>query len=346
MSQVPCTRRAIRDLGYFLKYWRADRGSPEEKFSISNVKGLSDREQTVFITHGYGFWIPTTAREVFLRDESVFGAHASTAMASEFDTNSTQHTCDGRAKLMADYGAFNRELMMEYLDRHIDHQFEDFVDANYMGQRFVVDCLKTTYRYVLRSQSDLLRQALRLMVAYNLTLQPTTMEQCLDDEVVDLYIREGKPISSFPAPVLIGRCVKQELTDNWRDTHKELLDGLDRLYTSVYSGDKLKDWDQIFFVTVIVLAVWEQTQYDYHSRVAEGPVVERFCSEMEGDPVRVLTGLFCAISQKLPRFEEWDTLKHGSKYFVENVALHDALTEMRVHVIKYGKLTGLPLSTK
>jgi hypothetical protein len=176
MSQVPCTRRYIRDLGYFLKDWKADCVWSDDDFSISNVKGFSDREQTIFITHGYGVWIPTTAREVFLRDESVFSAHASTPVASEFKTIGTQHTGNGRAKLRANSGSFRGERIMEYLNRHIDHQFGDFIDANYKGQLFVVDCPKTTYRYVLRSQSDLLRQALRLMVAYNLTLQPTMME--------------------------------------------------------------------------------------------------------------------------------------------------------------------------
>ncbi|KAK5213559.1 hypothetical protein LTR41_001138 [Exophiala xenobiotica] len=337
ISQIPCTCRAIKDLGYFLKdwkQWKADGGVPGAIFPISNVKGISDREQTVFVTHGYGFCIPTTAREVFLRDESLFGAHASTAMASVSDSISTQHTGDGRAKLLVNYSAFTRDLMMEYLDMHIDHQFEALVDANYKGQLFVVDCLKTTYRYVLRSPSDILRQALRLMVAYNLTLQPT-MEQRLEVETDDLCIREGNPISLFPAPVMVARCVKQVLADLWRDIHEELLDGLDKLYTSAYSGDKLKDWDQILFVTVVVLAVWEQMQSDSHSRVAEGPVVERFCSDTEDDPVRVLTGLFCTISHQLPRFEEWDTPEHGSKHFVGNVALHDALTEMRAHVIKH-----------
>ncbi|KAK5239814.1 hypothetical protein LTR40_014232, partial [Exophiala xenobiotica] len=179
-------------------------------------------------------------------------------MANEFDTVSTQHTSDGRANLMPKYGALDQELMIEYLDRHIDHHFEDFVDANYKGHLFVVECLKTTYRYVLRSQSDLLRQALRLMVAYNLTLQPTMTEQCLEVESDDLYICEGKPISLSPAPVLIDCRVNQELDDSWRDIHEDLLDGLDRLYNSVYSGDRLKDWDQILFVTVVVLAVWEQ----------------------------------------------------------------------------------------
>jgi hypothetical protein len=172
------------------------------------------------------------------------------------------------------------------------------------------------------------------------------MEQRLEVETDDPYIREGKPVTLFPAPVLIGRCVKQVLADIWRDIHKELLDGLDRLYTSVYSGDKLKDWDQIFFVTVVVLAVWEQMQFDCHSRVVEGPVIEQFCSDMEDDPVRILTGLFCAISQKLPGFEEWDTPEHGSRFFVENVALHDALTEMRAHVIEHGEFAALQLCTE
>lgn len=109
----------------------------------------------------------------------------------------------------------------------------------------------------------------------------------------------------------------------------------------MYEGEKLKNWDKIFFITLVILALWEQMQSDCYASVSDVTVVRKFCSDMEGTSVRVLIGLFCAISQKLPRFEEWDTRTHGPKYFDRNNALHDMLTEIRGHVNKHGELAGL-----
>jgi hypothetical protein len=56
---------------------------------------------------------------------------------------------------------------------------------------------------------------------------------------------------------------------------------------------------------------------------------------METTPVGVIVGLFHAISQKLPSFTEWDTRRHG-QLLNNNVAVCDAMTEMKDHVIKHG----------
>jgi len=61
---------------------------------------------------------------------------------------------------------------------------------------------------------------------------------------------------------------------------------------------------------------------------------------MEVIPVSVLIGLFCAISLKLPRFEEWDTSTHVYRLYNQTNELHDTLTEMRAHVIKHGELAN------
>lgn len=56
---------------------------------------------------------------------------------------------------------------------------------------------------------------------------------------------------------------------------------------------------------------------------------------METIPVGVIVGLFSAISQKLPAFNEWDTRKHH-QLLGSNLAVCDAMTEVREHVTKYG----------
>ena len=58
---------------------------------------------------------------------------------------------------------------------------------------------------------------------------------------------------------------------------------------------------------------------------------------MEGIPVKVIIGLFSAMSQRFPAFQEWDTRKHHHA-FNSNGAVCDALTEVRQHVTRHGRL--------
>ena len=56
---------------------------------------------------------------------------------------------------------------------------------------------------------------------------------------------------------------------------------------------------------------------------------------MESTPVGVIVGLFSAISQKLPALSEWDSQKHHT-LLNSNLAICDALTEVRGHVTRHG----------
>ena len=56
---------------------------------------------------------------------------------------------------------------------------------------------------------------------------------------------------------------------------------------------------------------------------------------MESTPVKVIVGLFNAISQKLPAFQEWDVNKHHQT-LNSNPAICDALTNVRKHVTRHG----------
>ena len=66
-------------------------------------------------------------------------------------------------------------------------------------------------------------------------------------------------------------------------------------------------------------------------------VVYKFCNEMEATPVGVIVGLFSAISQKLPSFQEWSTPRHHHK-FGDNPAVGDAMEEIQKHVTEHGKM--------
>jgi hypothetical protein len=55
-----------------MKDWKADYEACQLRFSVGNIKGFSDSERTLFITHGYGHMLPVKAREVYVRDEKMF----------------------------------------------------------------------------------------------------------------------------------------------------------------------------------------------------------------------------------------------------------------------------------
>ncbi|KAF2460594.1 hypothetical protein BDY21DRAFT_280342 [Lineolata rhizophorae] len=330
--QVPCTRIDIKDIGYFMKDWKADfERHVSLGFSVGNIKGFSTMERPLFITHGYGYYLPITAREVYVRDDKCFGMDwVETLHEKPRDYEVTT------AKLSAGIDGVSHPLLSEYLDRHIDGGFERFVDDYFEGTVFVTEILKTAYRYYLRAKLPVIRKALKLVLAYNLTLHVTLVEGLPEEEsqigkIDDTSSRfHGKTV----APVMINFQVKCALADMWRELQKDILEELSAMYSSVYSGEKLKNWPTIFMLAAILLAVWELMQFDCHYRVPDQAAVNKFCTDMETTPVGVIVGLFQAISQKLPSFSEWDTRKHHH-LLNSDQAVCDALTEVRGHVTKY-----------
>jgi hypothetical protein len=330
--QVPCTRIDIKDIGYFMKDWKADyERHVSLGFSIGNIKGFSPQERPIYITHGYGHYLPIMAREVYVRDEKCFGVdwHESLNGLS-FEINT--------AKLSAGMEGVPRSMLSDYLDRHIDGGFEAFVDEYFEGTYFVTEILKTAYRFYCREKLPVIRKALKLVVAYNLTMHVTMVEGLGEDGQIigKVEDQQSKFCNKTIAPVMINFQVKCALADMWRELQKDVLEELSALYSSVYSGDKLKNWPTIFMLAAILLAVWELMQFDCSYRVPDQGAVNKFCNDMESTPVGVIVGLFSAISQKLPAFSEWDTRKHH-QLLNSNPAVCDAMTEVRAHVTKYGK---------
>jgi hypothetical protein len=333
--QVPCTRIDIKDIAFFMKDWKADyERHVSLGFSIGNIKGFSPHERPIYVTHGYGHYLPIMAREVYVRDEKCFGVDwHETLSGSHFEINT--------AKLSAGMEGVSRSHLSDYLDRHIDGGFENFVDEYFEGTYFVTELLKTAYRFYTREKLPVIRKALKLVIAYNLTLHVTMVEGLGDEEAPGkVEDSSSKFCGTTIAPVMINFQVKCALADMWRELQKEVLEELSSLYQSVYSGDKLKNWPTIFMLAAILLAVWELIQFDCSYRVPDQSAVNKFCSDMEGTPVGVIVGLFSAISQKLPSFQEWDTRKHHH-LLNSNPAVCDAMTDVRAHVTKYGKYNYL-----
>ncbi|KAL5113513.1 hypothetical protein ACEQ8H_008621 [Pleosporales sp. CAS-2024a] len=329
--QVPCTRIDIKDIAYFMKDWKADyERHVSLGFSIGNIKGFSPHERPIYVTHGYGHYLPIMAREVYVRDEKCFGVDWCESISGiHFEINT--------AKLSAGMEGVSRAMLSDYLDRHIDTGFENFVDEYFEGTYFLTELLKTAYRYYYREKLPVIRKALKLVLAYNLTLHVTMVEGLGGDGEIPIGKVEDSQ-SKFSektiAPVMINFQVKCALADMWRELQKDVLEELSSLYQSVYSGDKLKNWPTIFMLAAILLAVWELIQFDCNYRVPDLGAVNTFCTEMEGTPVGVIVGLFSAISQKLPAFTEWDSRKHHH-LLNSNPAVCDAMTEVRAHVTKY-----------
>lgn len=328
--QVPCTRLDIKDIGYFMKDWKADyERHVSLGFSVNNIKGFSTMERTLYITHGYGHYLPINAREVFVREDKCFDVDwIETETLNQYELTT--------AKLSAGMEGVSTTLLSEYLDRHLDQGFENFVDDYFEGTAFITEILKTAYRYYEKEKTPSIRKALKLVLAYNLTVHITLVEGLTDEE--QFVGRIDDPASKFSgktvAPVMINFQVKCALADMWRELQKDILEELSSLYSSVYSGDKLKNWPTIFMLAAILLAIWEEMQFDCHYRVPDEQAVNKFCDDMETTPVGVIVGLFQAISTKLPGLQEWDTAKHHA-VLGSNPAICDALTEVRGHVNKY-----------
>lgn len=330
--QVPCTRIDIKDIGYFMKDWRADYERHVGRgVSVYNIKGFAQKEELIWVTHGYGFAIPIMAREVYVSDDSCFTVN----------WVETQHEelldFDARTERMsAGSEGVSNEKLSEYLDKHLDGPFEEFVDEYFEGTPFITEILKTAHRYYLKERVPVVRKALKLVLAYNLTLHVTMVEQRGDEQPMEGMVddEDSRYNGKIIAPVMINFQIKCALADMWRELQKEILEELSSLYSSVYSGDRLKNWPTIFMLASILLAVWEEMQFDCHYRVPDTAAVDKFCNDMETTPVGVIVGLFHAISQKLPAFTEWETRRHG-QLLNNNVAVCDAMTEMRDHVTKH-----------
>lgn len=263
---VPCTRIDIKDLGYFLKDWKADyQRHVSLGFSVPNIKGFSEIEIPLFITHGYGHYLPLQAREVYVRDDSCFGVNWVESRLGA----ATEHEVD-TARLSAGIEGVCSAKLSEYLDRHIDHTFEFFVDEHFEGTPFITEILKTAYRFWTREKIPVIRKALKLVLAYNLT-QTVCFIKVIggeDDFLHGMVLDEDSYYKGqVAAPVMINFQVKCALADMWRELQKEILEELSTLYSSVYSRDKLKHWPTIFMLAAILLAIWEEMQFDCHYRV-------------------------------------------------------------------------------
>ncbi|MCJ1391109.1 hypothetical protein MMC18_003971 [Xylographa bjoerkii] len=333
--QVPCTRIDIKDIAYFMKDWKADYTRHVTLgVSVGNIKGFSDHERLLLITHGYGHVLPIQAREIYVRDERIFGLdwveQAAQDKMDEFVVNT--------AKLSAGANGVSPQVLSDYLDQHIESGFDLFVNNYFEGTPFITGILITAYHYWLNARVPVIKKALKLVLAYNLTQHVTMVVGVPEEEGFEGLVRDPKSRWSGQtiAPVLINFQIKCAMADMWRELQRDILEELSSLYSSVYGKDKLKNWPTIFLLATILLAVWEEMQFDCHYRVPDVAAVDKFCTDMETTPVGVIVGLFQAISTKLPSFSEWDYRKHNMLLH-SDPAVCEAMDEVKGHVLQHEK---------
>ena len=269
--QVPCTRIDIKDIAFFMKDWKADyERHVSLGISVGNIKGFADKETTLFITHGYGHVLPVKAREVFVRDERCFGMDW-----VETITHEPQEHGVNTAKMSAGAEGISTALLSDYLDRHLDGGFESFVDEYFEGTPFITQMLKTAFRFWNREKTPVIKKALKLVLAYNLTQHITMLEGIPEEEgfLGKVTDKDSKWFGKIVAPVMISFQIKCALADMWRELQKDILEELSSLYSSVYTRDKLKHWPTIFMLASILLSVWEEMQFDCHYKVPVSVVI-------------------------------------------------------------------------
>ena len=258
-----------------------------KRFMVSNIKGFSFEERTLYITHGYGFVIPVTAREVFVKDQTDFSVDW-----TESDHEVPLELCIDTAKLCVGSEGISSALLSEYLDNHLDNNFDAWVDDYFEGTPFLSEILKTANHYYQRERLPVIRKALKLVLAYNLTQHFTMVEGLTEEEALPGRISDdtSKFLGKTVAPVMINFEIKSKLADMWRDLQKDVLEELSALYSSVYSGEKLKNWPTIFMLAAILLAIWEEMQFDAHYRVmVRRQPVDSICDRLlTSDRMRVL----------------------------------------------------------
>jgi hypothetical protein len=263
--QVPCTRIDIRDIAYFMKDWTADYERHANRgASVYNIKGFAQREELLWITHGYGYALPVMAREVYVLDDNFFNVDW-----TESDHKVPLDFTVTTEKMSAGVEGISTAKLSEYLDQHIDGTFEKFVDDYFKGTPFITEILKTAHRFYVKEKLPAIRKALKFVIAYNLTVHLTLVERRGEEHPIAGKIEEER--SKFKgktvAPELINFQIKCALADMWRELQKDMLEKLSSLYSGVYSGDRLKNWPTIFMLTATLLVVWEEMQFNCHYRV-------------------------------------------------------------------------------
>jgi hypothetical protein len=299
--------------------------------STFKIHGYSGSERKLWITHGYGQKLPVTTCEPVASNNTVLSAE----WVETLNRPPTAYIIS-TAKLSAGPEGIPSILLSKYISRHIEEPgcFERFVDNYFGGTPFLPDMLKTSYEYWVTTNSADVKEALKLILAYCLTLSITTAEGVPEEEGLDGKIEDER--SRFngktAAPVMISFQIKYAMANQWRYLHNRVLRSLSALYTSMFHKDSIQKLPKIFVMTTVLLGLWELMQFDCYYRTPDAAAANRFCAEMERTAVRVIIDS----SQTLPAFLAWNnTQNHQMLGF--NAEMCDKLIQIGGRVKTSGK---------
>lgn len=238
-------------------------------------------------------------------------------------------------------------LLSNYLEFYIYNHFDRLVAKTFEGQSFTIQLLTTAHRFWRQTKSSQILQALKIIVSFRLTsLAPFVCRSPLLSEEAEDTRPEWEGLTITPGSV--RELVKGALMEVCRRLQQELLQALSDLYAEVFAYDKLKHFPSIFLLSAIILIMWEETEYgSYYNKVRnDGPpkevevelssfkdpiAADILRGEIESTAVPTIIGLFHVITQRIPKFSDWDTSQHGH-LFDSDKAICDMMTEMRANV--------------
>jgi hypothetical protein len=334
---VPCTRMNIRDLGFFMYEWKDDY-CRQSIFTEDNIIGTSGTPRSIYIGHGFGIALPVTVCEVQVRNEASLEIQwEETHLAQPISF--TKQTAN--FSLVQD-AEVNVNMLHDYLDRQVEGQWLNFVVNHFESTPFLTPMLLTAHKFWRETRSPVIFKALKMLLAYNLTLHITFVEGSdLGDFQGKIDDTASKYCGQVVAPVLVNFQVKEALSKIWRELHKEILEELSSLISGFYHRkQKLKNWAMIFMVSYLLLTLWEQIQFDAIHRCKDMNDAQKFCEAQNGIPVGVVVGMFATMSQKMPAFRDWDPSEH-QHLLASNPAAINAMSEVKQHILNNGKFRRL-----
>ena len=339
---VPCTRLDIKQMDYFLKGWNLDTARHITlAVSIDNIVSFGNEEMRIWVGHDFGVVMPLMVREVTVRDNTAFDIEW-----ADFGTDPTFYK---EEKIHTSHLAIGRDdswrkVIDDYVSKHITLPgfFDTFVDVHFEGFKFLPEMLKIAKEYAMYSEDETVLAALKMLVAYNLTFKVIVGSHRHNDPEVlteGLITDENSRLKDkIIAPAFINFQIKNAMAMIWRELFREVLDDMSKFIRGTYNGDHLTKWPTILFGSFIILSMMEEMQFDTCKRAASPGEAQSFCLEMESTPAAVFTGMFRAISQKLPSFMDWKP-HQPPESMQPDAHTWSLINKVAVLVQKHGKLS-------
>ncbi|OMP85121.1 hypothetical protein BK809_0000875 [Diplodia seriata] len=349
--QIPCTSVDIKDMGDFVNSSLLDAPSEYSPQQYESFTAPEHPPTSMKFQQGFDLSLVIMVQRSSVRDDDSLRVSWDEIIDGSLKKFSIPRTETWITKP----GEPLRPKIAEYIKKFVDNQtggstkeisLDQLSWGAYTQESICIRrLLEVVSIYYRETNETILGKALHLYVAFSLVGRPTLMERDSTggDTESRVIIPDSRYYGETLAPGRIDKAIKYELTALWRSYHYEVLEELSSLFTSVYSGDRLRNWTAIFTVTITLLMVWERMQYEF--RRNDATKGEELCAEMERMAVPVLTGLVQAISQKLPSFIEWDTEKH-QHLLGSNEATNELMTEISYFVTRNGKLKSLLASVR